>query len=573
MKFRRDQISAQILSAAVLFAVACTPDQRGEDELPGSSGDPAPDDDDDVGDPGDDDDDDNQGSDSEDTEVSNGGPEASCEETKIGPRLIRRLTRREIANTMIDVFPEFASMWGGVLMAPDSVGGRGKYLNDHSLKFGKQTTGDLLSSAEDMASLVASRLETVLPCAAESPDENCADELIDRYGYRLFRRPLSSSDKARYLDLFATIRNDADFETAVKWVLVALIESPHTVYRRETGEATDDGYRLTQFELASALAYTFSNSAPDAALLERAARGDLADGGVLIAEAKRLLTSERGKEVMIEFFRGWIHYDHVVAENKTNVPEFVQVREAMIAETEAYINEVIYAREGTVQDLLTASYTVVDPQLAQFYGMSTIGDSEFVVTQRDHGLGLLALGSVLASRSQSVSSSPTQRGLLVLERLLCGERIDPPQEIPEITPPEPGEYTTRERYETLHAADPLCKSCHSTFDPMGFGFEHWDEAGRYRADESGLEIDASGDILLAGSTLGTFDDQEDMAQTLAELPQVIDCVGAQAAYYAFGGIDDCLASQAARDALRAGEMGLLDFVASLVHAPHFVRRK
>ena len=49
----------------------------------------------------------------------------------------------------------------------------------------------------------------------------------------------------------------------------------------------------------------------------------------------------------------------------------------------------------------------------------------------------------------------------------------------------------RERLER-HRADTACASCHSRLDPLGFALENFDGVGRYRAEEGGSPIDASG---------------------------------------------------------------------------------
>jgi hypothetical protein len=45
-----------------------------------------------------------------------------------------------------------------------------------------------------------------------------------------------------------------------------------------------------------------------------------------------------------------------------------------------------------------------------------------------------------------------------------------------------------------HRTAESCKGCHSLFDPLGFGLEHLDSIGQYRATENGLPIDATGKL-------------------------------------------------------------------------------
>ena len=43
-----------------------------------------------------------------------------------------------------------------------------------------------------------------------------------------------------------------------------------------------------------------------------------------------------------------------------------------------------------------------------------------------------------------------------------------------------------------HRADPLCASCHSKMDPLGFSLENYDATGKWRTQDGKFPIDASG---------------------------------------------------------------------------------
>jgi hypothetical protein len=112
------------------------------------------------------------------------------------------------------------------------------------------------------------------------------------------------------------------------------------------------------------------------------------------------------------------------------------------------------------------------------------------------------------------------------------------------------------------------------WDPIGFGFEHYDEVGRYREQEGGLPIDPSGYVLGSdGQSKTTFTDGRDLATQLANDPAVTDCVsGLMSAYvYAGGGGVSCLA-ETARSNLAAGKFGLIEYLAQLATEPQFSER-
>jgi len=106
-----------------------------------------------------------------------------------------------------------------------------------------------------------------------------------------------------------------------------------------------------------------------------------------------------------------------------------------------------------------------------------------------------------------------------------------------------------------------------------FGFEHFDEAGRYRATEGGLTIDPSGWVLKAdgSATLFTFPDEEGLMNGLAGLPDSYACFAGYLATYSYGTSQSCLgASQVS--ALQNGTIGIADAFAALAGEMHFTTR-
>jgi hypothetical protein len=149
-----------------------------------------------------------------------------------------------------------------------------------------------------------------------------------------------------------------------------------------------------------------------------------------------------------------------------------------------------------------------------------------------------------------------------------------PPTVPMLGPPQPGMLTTRQRYESVHAQGG-CKTCHQTFDPIGFGFEHFDEAGRYRDSDGGLPVDAAS--FLPNATNPSehdfeFTSLEELARGLAERDAAYSCVTGYLSTYVHGASDACL-GEARRPAFRAGEAGFVDYLASLAAEPHFRMRR
>jgi hypothetical protein len=504
----------------------------------------------------------------------------ACDTPALGAPLLRLLTRGEIVNTLNDIFPGVSGQWTSTL--PASTVSSFGFDNDESTTVGKQLAGALLDTAQSLATAVTGNaLAGLLPCSTSTKDHACAEQFLNQYGKRLFRRPLTGAEHDRYLTFFdASLAKSNLFTSALKWMLIGLIQSPNAIYRSEIGAvASDQSRHLTPYEQATALAYTFGGSTPSADLLAQADSGNLGD---VLTIARNLQKTPAGQQAFIRFFQAYLAYTSVSSIQKPNipgqgsVPGFSAVAADMIRETESFITDVVVNKGGGVKELLTAPTTNPSAALAAYYGFPPPpSDFASVMRPAGRGVGILAQGSFLATHASSDSSSPTKRGLFPFYRLFCQAKRMPPPDVPQIGQPMTGVKTTRYRYEVAHMmGGSSCRSCHTLWDPIGFGFEHFDEGGRYRADEGGLTIDSTGavpDPANPTHSLFSFTGQEDLVAGLANLPLADQCVAAYMATYAFGTGTACLGSSQVAD-LQAGNVGLAEAFVRLAAEPHFASR-
>ena len=505
--------------------------------------------------------------------------EQICAEATVGPPVLRRLSNRELENSLGDIFPTIKAIgWAGVKLGVDPVSHLGFGNDAQVLQVNGQTAQEILDTAEDVATYVTNPgiLPLVLSCSTFTPDRSCATTFVRDTGRRLFRRAVADAERDQYLGLYDSVKAKADFPTAIKWTLVAMIQSPSAIYRSELGTADGDGYKLTQHELASELAYTFSGTTPTVALLDKADRGELSSPDVLLTEAKALIATPRGQEVVRQLFKSWFRYERAATVTRPDVANYFNVRNSLVEETKRFIDQVVLTDRGGLNQLLTANYTFLDATLVQHYGYGTASGGFARATRPpDWGIGVLAQGSILAANAQAQSSSPTQRGLLVFEKLLCNVRPEPPKIIPPLPPIMPGQKTTRDRYESQHAVG-SCAFCHKQFDPIGFTFEHFDEVGRYRKDEKGLAINDAGRALTPTDEVSIeAAGQVDLAQKLASREDVRSCAADMMAAYAYGlseGQPRCLIGKL-RPSLQSGDQSVVDYLTGLTAAPHFTRRR
>jgi hypothetical protein len=497
------------------------------------------------------------------------GFDLACSGPAVGRPVLRMLNRSELDRTINDIFPQAMGQWTNSLPAV-TVSGYG-FDNDSSLTMGTQLAAALRDTAKSVGTAVTgTALAQILPCSSTGANRTCATDFINKFGRRLFRRTVTPAERDRYLAFYDAALARSDFKTAIRWITVGLIQSPNAIYRREIGAASGNMRALTPHELATSLAYTYTGTTPSEDLLTQADNGTIADP---VATAKTLLATTRGKEALQHFFESWLDYPRASSMEKQNIATYANVRGDMVQETRAFIDDVVIQKGGGLRELLTAATTNPSTALAQYYGFPAPSANYATITRpQGRGIGVLAQGSVMAARAKSNSSSPTERGLLVYLRLLCETKPQLPDVVPPIAEPSPGQVTTRQRYEMQHGIGG-CAICHKRFDPIGFGFEHFDEGGRYRENEGGLPINSASAVPGPNNQpLFQFTGQESLVTGLVEQQIVYQCMSAYLATYAFGTGDACLGAGLTAN-LQAGTAGIADSYAALAGQPHFSTRQ
>ncbi|MGC4089820.1 MAG: DUF1588 domain-containing protein [Polyangiaceae bacterium] len=179
--------------------------------------------------------------------------------------------------------------------------------------------------------------------------------------------------------------------------------------------------------------------------------------------------------------------------------------------------------------------------------------------------------------------SPILRAKTIRSSIMC-KPVPPPSTIKDLEiPPAPNASvtgkTTRDLY-TAHVANTVCKGCHDSMDPVGFGLGKFDATGRLFADgkENSISIDASGDFHSTASDLDgkTFSDQSAMIDALAGSTQVRSCFALEQFRYALGRIEDaadaCMLQQLYAD-FSGANFNLKKLMISVVRSPAFRTRK
>ncbi|MDX2053873.1 MAG: DUF1592 domain-containing protein [Polyangiaceae bacterium] len=251
-----------------------------------------------------------------------------------------------------------------------------------------------------------------------------------------------------------------------------------------------DAVALPPAVVATRLASFIYQGAPDASLLAAANSGALSTTAGIACQARRMLGAPEAEAGVRELFRSWLGYGPTPAANaRYSVDSATYL--AMVEETDRFANYVFFTPASSFEDLLTAPYTFLDAALAAHYGITFPGSAQgFVHTPlRAENAGVLTQGVFLNTGGVEVSIS--RRGTWISNQLRCTQiPPEPPSAMP---PPLDPNFSGRAQLEAQVSA-PNCAGCHLLIDPMGYGLEYFDGAGRFRANDNGFFIDASGTL-------------------------------------------------------------------------------
>lgn len=477
---------------------------------------------------------------SEDTGEGAGEPDGACEHDPLGtlgPSSMQRLTKLELDNVVRDLLGD-DSRPASVLPDDDRVG---PFTSNTIIDVPEHTVALYSEIAAGLAARAVEDLDGLVGCDP-ADGEPCARSFIAAFGRRAYRRPLTGEEIDRLAEVHA-VGAESGFANGIRLVLEAMLQSPHFLYRVEQGLPTEvDGVvSLQGYELASRLSFFLWRSMPDDALLDAAEAGELDTPEGLRAQADRLLHDPRATEAIVAFHREWLELDgpegiEVTSKDPALFPQYTPtLQAAMLAEQRAFVTDV-FATDGSLHTLLTAHHTFANEELAALYGVEGVEGDALVRVELEPGerMGLLTQAGVLATQAGYGQTSPTRRGKLVRDAIMCETVPPPPPDVNDTLPPKEAGETKKEQLEA-HVSDPACAGCHVMMDPIGFGFENFDPVGAFRTQDGEHPVDASGEVRsMDPSVAGPFDGPFELIERLVDSEMVARCVTRQWARFALG---------------------------------------
>ncbi len=356
------------------------------------------------------------------------------------------------------------------------------------------------------ATMTQSR-EKIFECYPQSIGEEgaCARQIISTLVGKAFRRPATEADIEAMMEFFLAGREDGgSFDYGIESALQRVLTDPEFIYRSEiepSNVAAGSSYQISDLELASRLSFFLWSTIPDEELVRLGSEGRLHDAEVLEQQVQRMLNDPRSNAFIENFTGQWLNVRGMAASEPVVdlFPDFDStLREAYRREIELFFGSIIQ-EDRSILDLLTADYTFVNERLAKHYGIPDVYGSQFrrvtLGPELDARRGLLGKGALQTITSVAASTSPVKRGKWFLETFFGVSPPNPPPGVETDLSPEAGEApkTLRARLEA-HRTNPTCSTCHMMFEPLGLAMENFDAVGKWRTEDVGSLIDATGVI-------------------------------------------------------------------------------
>ena len=322
---------------------------------------------------------------------------------------------------------------------------------------------------------------------AATGDLQQARTILTEFAQQAFRDVSPEADYIeRLLAIYEARRKAGDsFDEAIRTPLSVVLASPGFLYLFEPGQEADRR-QLNDRELAVRLAYFLWSAPPDAELLQLAEKNKLQVPEVLRQQVDRLIADPRSDEFVSGFVHQWLDMERL------DFFQFdVKLHRDFDESTRAATRKEVYdsfahllrdTKDGRIGKLLKCNYVFVNGLLATYYGIEGVTGDDFrkikLAADSPRG-GLLGMAAIHAMGSDGVESSPVERGAWVLRKLLNDPPPPAPPNVPQLSRLADKPLTTREKL-AAHQEEAQCASCHRKIDPIGFGLENFNAAGKWR---------------------------------------------------------------------------------------------
>jgi mono/diheme cytochrome c family protein len=330
-----------------------------------------------------------------------------------------------------------------------------------------------------------------------STGRSCADRILTNLAHRAYRRPTARPEVAQLMAVYDKAKSGGYTpEQSLQFAITAMLVSPKFLYRIESDPKSGAASRISDLELASRLSYFLWSSTPDDELLRLGESSKLHQPEILDAQVKRMIEDPKSAAFAENFPGQWLEIRSLdaVHPDAKKFPEWTpDLKEAMRTETSMFFASVLRDNRP-ISDLIDGKYTFLNETLAKYYGIEGVTGPEFrrVDLNTDQRSGVLTQASILTVTSYPNRTSVVLRGKYLLENVFGAPPPPPPPDVPKLDEDTVGVAKSLRQQMEQHRSDPVCASCHSKMDVLGFGMENYDAIGRWRTTDGKFPIDSTG---------------------------------------------------------------------------------
>ncbi len=331
-------------------------------------------------------------------------------------------------------------------------------------------------------------------------NEACFDYFLNRYAYKILRRPVESSDR-RVFEVIRTAEADAPALTAKqqgKALLKAMLLSPdfvfHLYIRGDAVAGRSDLVSLTSYELASRLSYALWASPPDDSLYAKAKSGSILNDETFKNEVARLLSDDKAKRHNAAFFDQWLGLSpnaqiNISSEILAGLVVDPKLLAEVSAEAQDFVNWIVFEQKAGLNELLSSDFSRPRSELYR----QIIAGMQSAKVERPGLLWRLILSHSTFQSERNLIHS----GKIIRENLLCETLPLPTDEataelISDATNESLRSISARQEIERKTSAA-ACSGCHAKINPLAFASANaYDSIGRFIEEE--LRIGENGQI-------------------------------------------------------------------------------
>ena len=388
----------------------------------------------------------------------------------------------------------------------------------NALTIMERLTGHTVEEDGSIKPMIAAKkeyLELIDP-KVELTDQMKQAAIHDQFRKVLEREP-SAEETARFIALMDRTLEDAGRTAAIRYTLAAVYLIPDAIFRTELGANPDEQgkSRLTQTEIANAIAFSLTDERPPEWLAKDAQEGKLGTQKQVAAAVQKMLDDPKvRKPRILRFFHEFFEYQKATEVFKN--PDDFRNHNArvLVSDTDNLIRWILQNDKEVLKELLTTNRAFVNTRydsnknlISQYESGSNTHESyslppdwkwtdeQPVVMHSETRAGILTQPSWLVAWSMNTDNHAILRGKWVRERLLGNVVPDIPITV-DAQLPEAPEKTLRERMAVTQ--EEYCWQCHKLMNDVGLPFETYDHFGRWRAQELGKPVNAKGGIHLTG---------------------------------------------------------------------------